>query len=78
MTIGYLAFVVPLIPFGIALEANGPGGPDRGAALSERPAQFVADREDQGTPGLTRAKSSGSVPLRKLIGRNPNGRSAIR
>ena len=33
MTIGYLAFVVPLIPFGIALEANGPGGPDGGAAL---------------------------------------------
>ena len=27
--IGYLAFVVSLTPSGIALEATGPGGPDR-------------------------------------------------
>jgi hypothetical protein len=27
---GYLAFLALLVPFGMALEASGPGGPDRG------------------------------------------------
>jgi len=31
--IGYVAFVVLLIPFGIALEVSGPGGPDRGGGI---------------------------------------------
>jgi hypothetical protein len=31
--IAYIAFVVLLIPFGIALEASGPGGPDRGGGV---------------------------------------------
>ena len=31
--LGYIAFVVLLIPFGIALEASGPGGPDRGGGV---------------------------------------------
>ena len=30
----YLAFVILLVPFGIALEASGPGGPDRGGGLA--------------------------------------------
>ena len=30
----YLAFVVLLVPFGIALEASGPGGPDRGGGVA--------------------------------------------
>ena len=31
--LGYIAFVVLVIPFGIALEASGPGGPDRGGGV---------------------------------------------
>jgi len=31
---GYLAFVALLVPFGIALEASGPGGPDRGGGVA--------------------------------------------
>ena len=31
--IAYLAFLVLLIPFGIALEASGPAGPDRGGGV---------------------------------------------
>ena len=31
---GYLAFVALLVPFGMALEASGPGGPDRGGGLA--------------------------------------------
>jgi hypothetical protein len=31
--LAYIAFVVLLIPFGIALEASGPGGPDRGGGV---------------------------------------------
>jgi hypothetical protein len=30
----YLAFVILLIPFGIALEASGPGGPNRGGGVA--------------------------------------------
>lgn len=30
----YLAFVILLVPFGIALEASGPGGPDRGGGVA--------------------------------------------
>ena len=30
----YLAFVALLVPFGIALEASGPGGPDRGGGVA--------------------------------------------
>jgi len=32
--VAYLGFVVLLIPFGIALEASGPGGPDRGGGVA--------------------------------------------
>jgi hypothetical protein len=32
--IAYIAFVVLLVPFGIALEASGPGGPDRGGGVA--------------------------------------------
>jgi hypothetical protein len=31
--LGHIVFVVLLIPFGIALEASGPGGPDRGGGV---------------------------------------------
>jgi hypothetical protein len=31
---GYLTFVALLVPFGIALEASGPGGPDRGGGVA--------------------------------------------
>jgi hypothetical protein len=30
----YLAFVILLVPFGIALEASGPSGPDHGGGLA--------------------------------------------
>jgi len=30
----YLAFIILLVPFGIALEASGPGGPDRGGGVA--------------------------------------------
>ena len=31
---GYLAFLALLVPFGMALEAGGPSGPDRGGGLA--------------------------------------------
>jgi hypothetical protein len=31
--VGYLAFVLALIPFGLALEASGPSGPDSGGGV---------------------------------------------
>ena len=32
--IAYVGFVILLVPFGIALEASGPGGPDRGGGVA--------------------------------------------
>ena len=32
--LAYVAFVVLLVPFGMVLEASGPGGPDRGGGIS--------------------------------------------
>ncbi len=32
--IAYIAFVILLVPFGIALEASGPQGPDRGGGVA--------------------------------------------
>ena len=32
--IAYIAFVILLVPFGMALEASGPGGPDRGGGVA--------------------------------------------